>query len=117
MTSCFQGASVDVLNGKGDTPLHIACENACLECTELLLRNGADVTKRSGSGFSSLHLVINASSPLQFIALPQNDAYKTVGFLFVNVKHIVAIALIAACINCAFVFKPQRTNQICPFFL
>ena len=32
-------------------------------------------------------------------------------------QRFVAIALIAAPINCAIVSKLQRTNQICPFLL
>ena len=32
-------------------------------------------------------------------------------------KTSVAIALIAASMNCTIVSKLQRTNQICPFFL
>lgn len=47
-------ASVDALDRKGYTPLFYACHRGNVECVELLVQNGADVSYISPNGRSLL---------------------------------------------------------------
>jgi ankyrin repeat protein len=55
-----QGADINLVNEEGNTPLHIAVENAQYAPTEFLLRRGADITIKDKNGKTPLDL---AKSP------------------------------------------------------
>ncbi|ESQ49006.1 hypothetical protein EUTSA_v10021643mg [Eutrema salsugineum] len=50
-----RGASMNVLNNKDDTPLHIACLASNLKAAQLLLERGADIESQNQNHGTPLH--------------------------------------------------------------
>lgn len=51
-----QGANVNVSDEKNVTPLHLACQNGCLELVKLLVKKNVDVNAKTISGIAPLHI-------------------------------------------------------------
>lgn len=54
-----QGGDADCLDGAGNTPLIVACQNGSMQICKLLLANGADINARNYKGNTSLHYSYN----------------------------------------------------------
>ncbi|XP_046563153.1 serine/threonine-protein phosphatase 6 regulatory ankyrin repeat subunit B-like isoform X2 [Haliotis rubra] len=59
------GADVGIKNKKGETPLHCAARNQCMECVELLLPL-SDVNAQDGDGNTPLHCFVLVSCLMNF---------------------------------------------------
>jgi ankyrin repeat protein len=49
------------MNSKGETPLHLACENGLIACVKVLLDGGADIETTSYKGWTPLFYAINGN--------------------------------------------------------
>ena len=79
MTSLLlQDTNVDVIDALGNTPLHSACAVVCLECAELLVRNGADPKMRNGCGESCLDVLVQSPPFSRTFTLSQNADHEQV---------------------------------------
>ena len=52
-----KGAEVNAMDGKGNTPLHVALQERHMKTAEVLLANGADCKVLDGNGETVLHLL------------------------------------------------------------
>ena len=53
------GGDVDCLDGAGNTPLVVACQNGSMQICKLLLAHGADLNARNHKGNTALHYSLN----------------------------------------------------------
>lgn len=54
-----EGGNADCLDGAGNTPLIVACQNGSLQICKLLMANGADLNAQNHKGNTALHYCFN----------------------------------------------------------
>ncbi len=65
LTNC--ALDLNATNYDGDTPLLVACENGCVQCVKLLLKQGANCELRDRDGNSPLMLASNIHQSLYIV--------------------------------------------------
>lgn len=86
------GAKVDVLNDKGASPLHGACQKGHVEVARALVAAGADVNLRTKDGLCAVYLAAQANAPalVRFLADDCDADLTTATDLKVTPLHIAA---------------------------
>lgn len=65
------GTVINVANSENNTPLHIACRLGYSKIAKLLLKNGADLTKRNNLNYTPLSLAVIWHHTYQTLSYPQ----------------------------------------------
>ena len=73
---------IEVKNGPGNTPLHVACLEGYVSCAEILLDNNANINSINRKGQTPLHIAAqSASEEVKYIQsksirVPRKQPYK-----------------------------------------
>lgn len=83
------GALIDVVSKvQAESPLHACCKCQNLECVQLLLDAGADVTIRNGAGQTPLHESMNGYVCLVVFYISSNSFNYNIQILIFLIKFL-----------------------------
>ena len=81
------GASVNVQDDKGHTPLMIHAENGNKDIVSYLIAHGADVHKKDSQGQTALHYVCHRGQMYTLSCVPKNSFYLSYMMMKLLVDH------------------------------